>query len=84
MAKNLTTVDGTYSKELLANFKIIETAYKNPKSSAKDFMSMVETIVAPAKDTKAKATFISRLKSKTSKYDIWWLVYSATTAGMLY
>jgi hypothetical protein len=84
MSKNLAAVEGTYSFELVKYLEQIFAKSKNPKVSLQDMKTYIEMIVVPAKLTKAKQTFLGRLKMKTTKYDVYWLCYNATTAGILY
>lgn len=84
MSKNLATVESTYCSKLLPHLEEIGERLQNPKVSLKDMITHIETLIVPATNTKAKATFLNRLSAKKSKYDIYWLCHNACTAGMLH
>lgn len=79
MKKDLTQVDGTYSKLITDNIQAIYDAYNT--KNANDFKAFVLAIIAPAKDTEAKRTFVLNMTRKYNKTDMLFYVNDAQLCG---
>ena len=68
--KDLTKVNGTYSKELAAHIADINGAFNDDGCSLDCYKDLVKKIIESADDTEAKRGFLGSLEKQSSKYGI--------------
>jgi hypothetical protein len=85
MTKNLTKVQGCYSKELREATRDIKFCLHNNLVSVNDMKNYVEAVIEPAHiDAEAKKRFRTNLQKCETKQEIDQLCYDAVVHGMYY
>lgn len=83
--KNLTKVNGCYSKELREATPTIKFCLKEKTITVQDMIKAVDAIIEPAFiDANAKKRFINNLHKCETKEEVDKLCYDAVVHGMYY
>lgn len=83
--KNLTKINGCYSKELREATPTIKLCLKEKSVSLQDMINVVNAIIEPAFiNANAKKRFINNLHSCETKEQVDRLCYDAVVHGMYY
>lgn len=81
LKKDLSTVDGTYTKEINDHIQEINEKFEDSSLDANGYRNLILKIIEPAHDTPAKRNFIFNLSRKRTKYDILFYVTSSYLTG---
>ncbi len=81
LKKDLSKVEGSYTREIELNLDLITDSFEDPDVDASSLKSIIKKIVSKANDTKARKKFLTNLESKNTKEQIIFFVSNAWLAG---
>lgn len=81
LKKDLSTVEGSYTKELNDHIQEINSKFEDNSIDVNSYRDLIIKIIEKAHDTPAKRNFLFNLSKKRTKYDILFYVTSSYLNG---